>query len=59
MLEYFPDIVVATDFKYGLLIWKIVGCGQNQFETCQSIPIYRVRIEKAGALAILDPDNKL
>ena len=58
MLGYFADILVATDFNYGLLLWKIVNCGQNQYG-CSYIPIYRIRIEKAGALTILSPDNEL
>jgi hypothetical protein len=58
MLGNFPDILVATDFYYGLLLWKIINCGEKQYQ-CSYIPIYRIRIERAGALSILNPENEL
>jgi hypothetical protein len=56
MVTGFKDIVAATDFRYGLLIWKIIKCEGNSTE-CEAVPLYRVNIERAGSMSILNSKN--
>lgn len=53
VVPYFNNVIVATDFNYGVLFWQI-NC--DDISNCTSKELYRVRLEKVGAISVLDHD---
>lgn len=60
MIPYYENIVVATDYNYGLLFWE-VECYEkispSSKAECKSRPLYRLRFSKLGALTALPIDS--
>lgn len=52
-MPYFSNVIVATDFNYGVLFWQI-NC--DDISNCTSKELYRVRLEKVGSISVLNPD---
>ncbi len=64
LVPYFEDVIVASDFKHGLLFWHLtpVRCTSDRDETERDCfrpnPLYSVRYEGGmGSMSIIPKDN--
>jgi hypothetical protein len=55
MLPYYRDIIVASDYNYGLLFWRFKCLPERD---CSAQPLYRLRLEKVGALSVLPNESE-
>ena len=55
MLPHFSDVIVATDYNYGILFWHVECINELK---CAAHPIYRIKQQLVGAICVLDLDTE-